>query len=59
MNTGIFYLAGKIPVMLMGAPEIGKIVMITQFADKIGADLIDIRLSAETPSSFEGGAYGE
>ena len=57
MNNKTFYLAGKIPVMLMGAPGIGKTAMVTQFADKIGADLVDIRLSAETPSSFEGKDY--
>lgn len=59
MNTGIFYLAGKIPVMLMGAPGIGKTAMMTQLAVKTGADLADIRLSAETPGGLEGGTYGE
>ena len=57
MNDGVFYLAGKIPVMLMGAPGTGKTAMVTQFADKIGADLVDIRLSAETPGSFVGEDY--
>lgn len=57
MHNRTFYLAGKIPVMLMGAPGIGKTAMVTQFADEIGADLVDIRLSAETPSSFEGKDY--
>lgn len=57
MDNNIFYLAGKIPVMLMGAPGIGKTAMVTQFAERIDADLIDVRLSAETPSSFEGKDY--
>lgn len=57
MEENIFFLANKIPVMLLGAPGIGKTAVITEFAKKIGADLIDIRLSAETPSSFEGKDY--
>ncbi len=54
MDTKIFELAAKIPVMLLGAPGIGKTAAITEFAQSIEADLIDIRLTAETPSSFEG-----
>lgn len=57
MNTKIFALAAKIPVMLLGAPGIGKTAVVTKFAQEIGADLVDIRLSAETPSSFEGKDY--
>lgn len=57
MHEKVFELAAKIPVMLLGAPGIGKTAMITKFAQDIGADLIDIRLSAETPSSFEGKDY--
>ena len=53
MDNNIFNLAGKIPVMLMGAPGIGKTAMVTQFAERMDADLVDVRLSAETPSSFE------
>lgn len=43
--------------MLMGAPGIGKTAMVTQFAERMDADLVDVRLSAETPSSFEGKDY--
>lgn len=57
MDENIFYLAGKVPVMFMGAPGIGKTAMVAQFAERIGADLVDIRLSAETPGSFEGKDY--
>lgn len=54
MNPNILKLSAHIPVMLLGAPGIGKTAMVTDFAREIGADLVDIRLSAETPSSFEG-----
>lgn len=57
MDKNILNLAAKIPVMLLGAPGIGKTAVVTKFAQDIGADLIDIRLSAETPSSFEGKDY--
>lgn len=57
MDKKVFELAAKIPVMLLGAPGIGKTAVVTEFAQDIGADLIDIRLSAETPSSFEGKDY--
>lgn len=57
MNEKILELAARIPVMLLGAPGIGKTAVITQFSQSIGADLIDIRLSSETPSSFEGKDY--
>jgi hypothetical protein len=57
MNTKTLELAAKIPVMLLGAPGIGKSAVITQFTKDINADLIDIRLSAETPGSFEGKDY--
>lgn len=57
MNKQIFELASVISVMLLGAPGIGKTAMITDFASSINADLVDIRLSAETPSSFEGKDY--
>lgn len=57
MHEKTFELAAKIPVMLLGAPGIGKTAVVTKFAQGIGADLIDIRLSAETPSSFEGKDY--
>lgn len=57
MDTKIFELAAQIPVMLLGAPGIGKTAAVTKFAQDIGADLIDIRLSAETPSSFVGKEY--
>lgn len=57
MDKKIFELAAKIPVMLLGAPGIGKTAVVTEFAQNIGADLVDIRLSAETPSSFEGKDY--
>lgn len=46
-----------IPVMFLGPPGIGKSAVVTEYAKKIGADLVDIRLSAETPSSFEGKDY--
>ena len=57
MDKVIFNLSAKITVMLLGAPGIGKTAAVTEFADSIGADLIDIRLSTETPSSFEGKDY--
>lgn len=57
MNEKILKLAASIPVMFFGAPGIGKTALITQFAQNIGADLVDIRLSSETPSSFEGKDY--
>ena len=57
MNNKILHLAGEIPVMLLGAPGIGKTAMVTQFALEKKADLVDIRLSAETPGSFEGKDY--
>lgn len=57
MDENIMKLSAKIPVMLLGAPGIGKSAVVTQFAKNIGADLVDIRLSAETPSSFEGKDY--
>lgn len=53
----IFALAANIPVMLLGAPGIGKTAAITEFSKKMKGDLVDIRLSAETPSSFEGKDY--
>ena len=58
MDNQIMNLAAKIPVMLLGAPGIGKTATVNDFAKKIGADLVDVRLSAETPSSFEGKDYG-
>ena len=57
MDNQIMNLAAKIPVMLLGAPGIGKTATVNDFAKKIGADLVDVRLSAETPSSFEGKDY--
>ena len=57
LNEKIFRLAAKIPVMLLGAPGIGKTAQVTQFAESMGADLVDVRLSAETPGSFEGKDY--
>lgn len=57
MDENTFYLAGEIPVMLMGPPGIGKTARVARFAEKIGADLVDVRLSAETPGSFEGKDY--
>ena len=57
MDKNILKLSAKIPVMLLGAPGIGKSAVVTQFAEEFGADLVDIRLSAETPSSFEGKDY--
>lgn len=57
MNTKIYEIANKIPVMLLGAPGVGKTATVVKFAEQKGADLIDIRLSAETPSSFEGKDY--
>lgn len=57
MDTKIFELSARIPVMLLGAPGIGKTAAVTKFAQDIGADLLDIRLTAETPSSFEGKDY--
>lgn len=57
MNSKLFRLSAQIPVMLLGAPGIGKTAMVTEFAREIGADLVDIRLSAETPGSFEGKDY--
>ena len=57
MDENILKLAARIPVMLLGAPGIGKTAVVTRFAQDIGADLIDIRLSAETPGSFEGKDY--
>ena len=57
LNEKIFILAAKIPVMLLGAPGIGKTAQVTQFAENLRADLVDVRLSAETPGSFEGKDY--
>ena len=57
MDDKIFELAAVMPVMLMGAPGVGKTAAVTDFAQRIGADLLDVRLSAETPSSFEGKDY--
>lgn len=57
MDRKILRLSSKIPVMLMGAPGVGKTATVTQFAKELGADLVDIRLAAETPSSFEGKDY--
>lgn len=57
MDDKIFELAAVMPVMLMGAPGVGKTAAVTDFARRIGADLLDVRLSAETPSSFEGKDY--
>ena len=57
MDNQIMNLAAKIPVMLLGAPGIGKTAAVNDFAKKIGADLVDVRLSAETPGSFEGKDY--
>ena len=57
MDNRIMNLAAKIPVMLLGAPGTGKTATVNDFAKKIGADLVDVRLSAETPSSFEGKDY--
>lgn len=57
MDNKILNLANKIPVMLLGPPGIGKTAVVTDFAKKLSADLVDIRLSAETPSSFEGKDY--
>ena len=57
MDNQIMNLAAKIPVMLLGAPGIGKTAAVNDFAREIGADLVDVRLSAETPGSFEGKDY--
>lgn len=57
MNENVLKLSAQIPVMLLGAPGIGKSAVVTQFAENISADLVDIRLSAETPGSFEGKDY--
>ena len=57
MDNQIMNLAAKIPVMLLGAPGIGKTAAVNDFAKEIGADLVDVRLSAETPGSFEGKDY--
>ena len=57
MDDKIFELAAVMPVMLMGAPGVGKTAAVTDFAQQIGADLLDVSLSAETPSSFEGKDY--
>lgn len=57
MDDKIFELAAVMPVMLMGAPGVGKTTAVTDFARRVGADLLDVRLSAETPSSFEGKDY--
>lgn len=57
MDEKIMMLSSTIPVMLLGAPGIGKTAVVTAFAKEMNADLIDIRLSAETPSSFEGKDY--
>lgn len=54
MDNRIMNLAAQITVMLLGAPGIGKTAAVNDFAKKIGADLVDVRLSAETPGSFEG-----
>ena len=57
MDNQIMNLAAKIPVMLLGAPGIGKTAAVNDFAKEIGADLVDVRLSADTPGSFEGKDY--
>ena len=57
MENRIMNLAAQITVMLLGAPGIGKTAAVNDFAKKIGADLVDVRLSAETPGSFEGKDY--
>lgn len=57
MDRKILNLSSKIPVMLMGAPGVGKTATVTEFAKELGADLVDIRLATETPSSFEGKDY--
>ena len=57
MKQEILQLSAKVPVMLMGAPGIGKTAVVSDFAKNISADLIDVRLSAETPGSFEGKDY--
>ena len=54
MDNRIMNLAAQITVMLLGALGIGKTAAVNDFAKKIGADLVDVRLSAETPGSFEG-----
>ncbi len=53
----IFELAARVPVMLLGEPGIGKTAAVTKFARDIGADCIDICLSAEMSNSFEGRDY--
>lgn len=57
MDRNILFLSAKLPVMLLGAPGVGKTAVVTRFAQELGADLVDIRLSAETPGSFEGKDY--
>ena len=57
MDNRIMNLAAQITVMLLGAPGIGKTATVNDFAKNIGADLVDVRLSAETPGSFEGKDY--
>ena len=44
MDNKILNLANKIPVMLLGPPGIGKTAVVTDFAKKLSADLVDIRL---------------
>lgn len=44
MDDKIFELAAVMPVMLMGAPGVGKTTVVTDFARRIGADLLDVRL---------------
>lgn len=57
MDDKILEFAAVVPVMLMGAPGVGKTATVADFAQRIGADLLDVRLSAETPSNFEGKDY--
>ena len=42
------------PVMLWGAPGVGKSQMVAQIADRHNATLIDIRLSQMEPSDLRG-----
>ena len=46
MDRNILLLAAKLPVMLLGAPGVGKTAVVTRFAQELGADLVDIRLYA-------------
>ena len=49
-----YLIKAKQPVMLHGSPGVGKSQVVKQVADKLGIDMIDLRLSQLDPVDLRG-----